>query len=107
MDYFFVHSMFTSILKKKRKLVALLLLSHRCIVIINVMWLFLTVPLVSLHCVIVVFPYHTHLHFYQYFKVCWRQRLFLLPLYGLPQTVLNSAEKLSHTVLLYSSNGQM
>ena len=39
-----VHSSFAIILKRKRKLVALLLLSYRCIVTINVLWLFLTVP---------------------------------------------------------------
>ena len=43
-----VHSSFAIILKAKRKLVALLLLSCRCIVTINVMWLFLMVPLVGL-----------------------------------------------------------
>ena len=36
------HSSFAIILKKK-KLVVLLLLSYRCIVTINVLWLFLTV----------------------------------------------------------------
>ena len=35
---------------------------HFCIVTINVMWLFLTVPWAGLHYVIVVFPGHTHLH---------------------------------------------
>ena len=55
-----VHSSFANILKRKRKLVALLLLSYRCIVTINVLWLFLTVPRVGLQCVIVVFPDHTH-----------------------------------------------
>ena len=58
-----VHSGFAIILKKKRKLVALLVLSYRCSVAINVLWLFLTVPLVGLQCMIVVFPYHTHLPF--------------------------------------------
>ena len=53
-----VHSSFAIILKRKRKLVAL---SYRCIVTINVLWLFLTVPWVDLQCVIVVFPDHTHL----------------------------------------------
>ena len=57
----FVHSSFEIILKGKRKLVALLLLSYSCIVTINVLWLFLTVPWVSLQCVIVVFSDHTHL----------------------------------------------
>ena len=55
-----VHSSFAIILKRKRKLVALLLLSYRCIVTINVLWLFLTVPWVGLQYVIVVFPDHTH-----------------------------------------------
>ena len=46
-----------------RKLAALLLLFYKCIVTINVLWLFLTVPWVGLQCVIVVFPDHTHLLF--------------------------------------------
>ena len=58
-----VHSSFAIILNRKRKLVALLLLSYRCIVTINVLWLFFTVPLVGLQYVIVVFPDHTHLPF--------------------------------------------
>ena len=58
-----VHSSFAVILKKKRKLVALLLLSYRCIVTIHVVWLFLTVPWIGLQWVIVVFPNHTHLLF--------------------------------------------
>ena len=58
-----VHSSFAIILKRKRKLVALLLLSCGCIVTKNVLWLFLKVLWVGLQCVIVVFPYHTHLLF--------------------------------------------
>ena len=58
-----VHSSFAIILKRKRKLVALLLLFDRCIVPINVLWLLLTVSLVGLQYVIVVFPVHTHLLF--------------------------------------------
>ena len=50
------HSSFGIILKRKRKLVALLLLSYKCIVTINVLWLFLTVPWVGLQFVFVVFP---------------------------------------------------
>ena len=57
----YVHSNFAIILKRKRKLVALLILPYRCLVIVNVLWLFLTVPWVCLLCVIVVFPDHTHL----------------------------------------------
>ena len=55
-----VHFSFAIILKRKRKLVVLLLLSYRCIITINVLWLFLVVPWVGLQCVIVVFPDHTH-----------------------------------------------
>ena len=58
---FCVHSSFEIILKRKRKLVALLLLSYRCIATVTVLWLFLTVSWVGLQCVIVVFPDHTHL----------------------------------------------
>ena len=38
----FSNSSFASILKRKRKLVALLLLFYRCTTTVNVMWLFLT-----------------------------------------------------------------
>ena len=58
-----VLSSFAFILERKRELVALLLWSYRCIVTINVLWLFLLVPWVGLHSlqyVIVVFPDHTH-----------------------------------------------
>ena len=58
-----VRSSFAIILKRNRKLVALLLLSYRCLVTVNVLWLFLTVTLARLQCVIVVFPDHTHLLF--------------------------------------------
>ena len=58
-----VHSSFALILKKKRKLAALLLLSYRCNVTNNVVWLFLEVPWVGLQYVIVVFLDHTHLLF--------------------------------------------
>ena len=59
-----VHSSFAIMLQRKRKLVALLLLSYRCIVTINDLWLFRMVPWVDLQCVIVVFPDHTHLTFF-------------------------------------------
>ena len=51
-----IHSSFAIILRRKRKLVVLLLLSYSCIVTINIQWLFLTVPWVGLQCVIVEFP---------------------------------------------------
>ena len=47
-------------LVRKRELVALLWLSCWCLVIVIVLWLFLTVPPVGLQFVIVVFPDHTH-----------------------------------------------
>ena len=60
---FCVHFSFAIILKRKRKLFALLLLSCRCIVTINVLWLFPTAPWVGLQYVSVVFPDHSHLLF--------------------------------------------
>ena len=45
-----VRSSFAIILKRKRKLVALLLLFYICVVTINVLWLFHTVPWVGLQC---------------------------------------------------------
>ena len=58
-----VFSSFAIILKRKRELVALLLLSYGCLPTLNVLWLFLTVLWVSLQCVIVIFSDHTHLLF--------------------------------------------
>ena len=55
-------SSFAIILMGKRELVALLSLSFWCLVII--VWLFLVVPWLCLHFVIVVFPDHTHLLFF-------------------------------------------
>ena len=73
-----VHFRFATILKRKRKLVALLLLSYRCFSTINVLWLFLTVQ-----CVIVVFPNRTHLllgtiKLLKIFLLTVRRRLLLL-----------------------------
>ena len=56
-----VYSSFAIILTRKNELVALLLSYFGCLVTVNVLWLFLTVPWVGLQCVIVVFPDHTHL----------------------------------------------
>ena len=60
--FIYVNSSFAIILKRQRKLVALLLLSSQCLVILIVLWLF-TVPWAGLQCVIVVFPDHTDLLF--------------------------------------------
>ena len=54
---------FAIILKWKRELVVLLLLSYRWLVTVNALWPFLTEPWVGLQCVIMVFPDHTHLLF--------------------------------------------
>ena len=72
-----VHFSFAIILKRKRKLVALLLLSFRCIVTLNVLWLFLKVPCVCLQYMLVVFLDHTHLLFVcLYAKIShWRKHL--------------------------------
>ena len=64
-----VLSSFEIILARKRELVALLLLSFRCLVLVNVLWLFLMVLWVSKQCMIVVFPDHTHL-LYDSGKMC-------------------------------------
>ena len=63
-----VHFSFAIILKRNRKLVALLLLSYICNVTINVLWLFLTASWVGLQCVFVVhvFPDHTQLLFFSF-----------------------------------------
>ena len=58
-----VHFSFAIIFTRKIKPVALLLLSCRCVVSINVLWLFLTVPWVGLQYVVAVFPDHAHLLF--------------------------------------------
>ena len=59
----FVLSSFAIILTMKRELVALLILSFRCLVTVNALWLFFAVPWVGLQCVSVIFPDHTHLSF--------------------------------------------
>ena len=76
-----VHSSFAIILKRKRKLIALLLLSYICIGTINVLWLFLAVLWVGLQCEIVVFSDHTHLLFR---RIIRGHDIFYLgiPLYG-------------------------
>ena len=51
------------LLKRKRELVALLLLSYGGLVTVIVLWLFLVVSWVGLQCVIVVVPDHPHLRF--------------------------------------------
>ena len=52
-----VLSRFAIILERK----ILFVLSHSYLVIVYVMWLFITAPWVGLQCVIVVFPDHTRL----------------------------------------------
>ena len=53
--------LFAIILTRKRELVALLLIYFGCLVTVNVLWLFVTMPWVGLQCKIVVFSDHTHL----------------------------------------------
>ena len=60
---FCVHSTFAITLKRKKKQVALLLVSCKCLVTVDVLWLFLAVHEKGLQCVIVVFPDHTHFLF--------------------------------------------
>ena len=58
----YVHSSIAINLMGKRELVALLNLSSWCLVMVE--WLFLVVPWGCLRFVIVVFPDHTHLLFF-------------------------------------------
>ena len=60
----YVHSSIAIILMGKRELVALLILSPWCLVMVD--WLFLAVPWGCLQFVIVVFPDHIHLLFFQF-----------------------------------------
>ena len=60
----YVHSSIVIILMGKRELVALLILSSWCLVMVE--WLFLAVPWGCLRFVIVVFPDHTRLLFLLY-----------------------------------------
>ena len=62
-ELLYVLPRFAIILTRKTELVSLLLLSFGCLVTVNVLLLFLTVPWVGLQCVIEVFPDHTHLLF--------------------------------------------
>ena len=64
----YVLSSFAMILTRKRELVALLLLYFRCLVTVNIPWLFLTEPWVGLQFVIVVFPDDRHFFLYQKYK---------------------------------------
>ena len=59
----YVHSSIAIILMRKRELVALLILSSWCLVMVE--WLFLAVPWGCLRFVIVVFPDHTYLLFFR------------------------------------------
>ena len=60
-----VLSSFAIILRGKRDLDALLLLSYGSLVTLNVLRFFLIVPWVGLLCMIMVFPDHTHLLYHQ------------------------------------------
>ena len=81
-------------------LVALLVLSYRCTVTINVLWFFLTMPWVDLQCVILGFPGHTHLLFVFMAFVY----LLILPLTNLEILIQNRFAR-SYTVCL-GSTGQ-
>ena len=65
--FLYVLSSFAIILTRKRELFDLLLLSFGCLVIVNVLKLFFTVPWVGLQLMTVVFPDHTH-----FFSTCWQ-----------------------------------
>ena len=70
----YAHSSFAIIFTRKRELIALLLLSFGCLATVNVLWLFLAVPWVSLQYVIVIFPNITH--FFKLVKQCNTKTIF-------------------------------
>ena len=59
----------------KIELIALLLLSYRCLATVYAVWLFLTMPWIDLQCVIVVFPDHTHLLFYLFIFIVYASNI--------------------------------
>ena len=75
--FLYVPSSFAFILMGKRELVALLSLSSWCRV--TVVWLFLTVPWVSLQFVIVVFP--IILTYYYWLRVQFKNYIFVKKVY--------------------------
>ena len=90
-----VHSSFAIIVQRERKLVALQLLSYRCIATKNVLWLLLTVPWVGLICVV---PDHTHLLFVSVrcssrygciSTLCWNRRILILAVFNLGRNSAN------------------
>ena len=88
-----VHSHFAIILMRKRKLVALLLLSYRCIVTLDVLLLFLSVPWVGLRSVIVVFPDHTHLLIFIFIRARSAHESLILTLYAQnPPLIVHTGE---------------
>ena len=60
MHYFAPIPSFAITLKRKRELLAFLLLSYDDLVTANVQWLFIMMQWVGLKFMIVVFPDHTH-----------------------------------------------
>ena len=61
--HYFVSILVCNHLEDGERAGCFVIIVYRCIVTINVMWLFLTVPWVGLLCVIVIFFYITHLPF--------------------------------------------
>ena len=84
----YVHSSIAIILMGKRELIALLNLSSWCLVMVE--RLFLTVPRGCLQFVIVVFPDHTHLLFFQAFSSLFMKTLPFRNIWDTHQLLLES-----------------
>ena len=78
---------------------ALLLLSFRCIVPVNVVWLFLTVLWVGLQCVIVFLQCATLVtHHFSGPTICWN-RTFSMIIYVLTFHLFDDVKKISESLM--------
>ena len=78
------------ILMGKRELVTLLSLSSWCLVVTDVVWLFLAVPWVCLQFVIVEFPDHTHLLFLKFGHNRFREHIIFMNFFNIIVKLDNS-----------------
>ena len=86
----------------KRKLVALLNLSSRCLVMVE--WLFLAAPWGCLRFVIVVFPDHTHLLFLNTLVLKVKSQLSLAKYHQMQTFNINDTSNMSRQKYVKNNN---